>query len=323
MRKRIGFYLIDGYALMSTAAAMEPLRAANLFSPTRLYDIVPLSANGGPVRSSLTGFLETEAIATQKQPFDLVFVVAGGDPLKHRDTQLDTWLRQVDAQGVSLGGISGGAVILARAGLMNRRRFTVHWHHLDALRALDATYLVERRIFVIDRDRFTCAGGTAPLDMMFALISADHGSSFARKIADWFIQTEIRQATAPQQASIEARYGSLPTSVADAIDLMESHIADPLDLQQVADLVGLSQRQLQRQFTKALGQSVMQHYRCVRLALARELLSRTHLSHSEIAHMTGFNTQATFSTTFTKIFGAPPKSIRQGGTKPSEKGKGE
>lgn len=309
--KRVGFYLVDGYALMSTAAAMEPLRAANLFSTSTLYEIVPLSVHGGPVRSSLPGSIETQKISSQTKPFDLVFIVAGGDPLTHHDGQLGAWLRALDAQGVPLGGISGGAAILAQSGLMDRRRFTLHWHHLEALRALDATYLVERRIFVIDRDRFTCAGGTAPLDMMAAIISADHGISFARKIADWFIQTEIRQDNAPQQASIEARYGPLPSKVASAIELMESHIADTLNLQQIANLVGLSTRQLQRQFTTTLGQSVAQCYRHVRMDIARELLGQTHLPLSEVARMTGFNSQAAFSTSFTKTYGVPPKSIRQ------------
>ena len=156
--KRIGFVLVDGYAMMSTAAAMEPLRAANLFSDGPLYDIVPLSRQGGPVASSLPFTIETMALARAREPFDLVFVVAGGDPLALNDPTLLAWLRRLDAAGVPLGGISGGAAILAQAGLMAARRFTVHWHHLEELHALSPDFLLERRLFVIDRDRYSCAG---------------------------------------------------------------------------------------------------------------------------------------------------------------------
>lgn len=309
--KRIGFVLIDGYAMMSTAAAMEPLRAANLFSDVPLYDIVPLSRRGGPVASSLPFTIQTTALARAEGPFDLVFVVAGGDPLALRDPTLAGWLRRLDAAGVPLGGISGGAAILAQAGLMEARRFTVHWHHLDQLRALSPDFLLERRLFVIDRDRYSCAGGTAPLDMMQAILARDHGTAFARRIADWFIQTQIRPAEAPQQAGISARYGALPRPVLEALELMETHQADPLDLGQIAALVGLSPRQLQRQFAAALGRSVIRAYRDMRLATARDLLTASRLPLGEVAAMTGFSTPALFSDSYRARYGEAPRDTRR------------
>ncbi|MEM6385208.1 MAG: GlxA family transcriptional regulator [Pseudomonadota bacterium] len=308
--KRIGFYLLDGFATMSTAAAMEPLRAANMFADTVLYEFCGLSTDGAPARSSLPADFETRALSHDLPRFDLIFVVAGGDPLQVNDATLFAWLREQDRRGIPLGGISGGAAILARAGLMEGRRFTVHWHHLDALRCLSASYLIERRLFVIDRDRYTCAGGTAPLDMMHAIITADHGARFARRIADWFIQTDIRAASDPQQASIAARYGPLPAALEQAITLMESHIADPLNATQLATLVDLSTRQLHRQFLAHLGQSPMQIYRVIRLTMAKDLLQRSHLPLSDIAEMTGFASQAAFSTAFSKWSGRPPREAR-------------
>lgn len=306
MLRRIGFVLVPGFALMSTAAAMEPLRAANLFAPAPLYDIVPLSVAGGPVRSSLPATIDTAPLSSV--PFDIVFVVAGGDPLVMPDRRLDDALRRLDGQGVALGGISGGALVLARAGLMANRRFTAHWHHLDAARALPGPFVVDRRLYVIDRDRYTCAGGTAPLDMMHAIIAADHGAAMARRVADWFIQTEIRAADAPQRG--DADHGPLSPPVRAALDLMESHLADPLDLSQVAALVGLSPRQLQRRFTAELGATVMGQYRALRLDLARDLLRRTRLRVGDIAAMTGFASPAHLSAAHAARFGEPPRAVR-------------
>ncbi|WP_238364600.1 GlxA family transcriptional regulator [Mesobacterium pallidum] len=309
--RRIGFVLIEGYAMMSTAAALEPLRAANLFLGRPQYDIVPLSVTGGPVRSSLPASLDTVALADAGYAFDLVFVVAGGDPLAVRDATLFAWLRELDRRGVPLGGISGGGAVLVRAGLMESRRMTVHWHHLDALREIAGGTMLERRLYVIDRDRYTCAGGTAPLDMMHAILSAEQGAAFAAQVSDWFIQTEIRVADAPQQASVAARYGPLPRPVAEALELMESHIADPLALGQLAGLIGLSPRQLERQFQAALGVSVMQKYRSLRLGTAREMLARSRLPVSEIAAMTGFAAQAHFADRYRAEFGETPSQTRR------------
>ncbi len=264
-------------------------------------------------RSSVGGLFDTRPFHEIQPGFDPIFLVAGGKPAQVRDEALFTWLRQADRVGAALGGISGGAVILARAGLLQHHRFTVHWHHYDDFGNLPGDWLLERRLFVIDRDRYTCAGGSAPLDMMYAIIARDHGTSFAQRISDWFIQTEIRSPDAPQQSSIQARYGSLPRAVASALELMESHIADPLDQDQIAHLSGLSVRQLQRQFRTSLGGSIMEEYRRIRLETGKNMVTSTHLPLTEIAEMTGFASQAHFSDSFRKTYGQPPSRLRKKG----------
>lgn len=308
--ERIGICLLDGYAMMSAAAAQEPLRAANLFSPVKLYDVVCLSLEATTASSSLPASFHTVPIAEAGYDFDIVFVVAGGDISRVGSRQLTDWLRRLDRKGVRLGGISGGAGPLADAGLLEGRRFTIHWHHLDDLRAKHPNALIERRLFVLDRDRFTCAGGTAPLDMMHALIASKHGSAFAQKISDWFIQTEVRASGAPQLAGVEARYGTLPKPVAEAIELMESHLADPLSIDQVSSLVGVSARQLQRQFNAALGQTPAECYRDIRLAKSRELAQNSAHSAKVIAEITGFASGSSFATAYAAKFGETFRQTR-------------
>lgn len=309
--RRIAFLLIDDFALLSTAAALEPLRAANMFAPTLAYDITILSASGTEAKSSIGARFDARYYKDVIPLYDLVFVVAGGNPARITDPALFSWLRQADRNGVALGGISGGAVVLARAGLLEGRRFTVHWHHFEDLKKIAGDWVLERRLFVIDRDRYTCAGGSAPLDMINAIIARDHGAGFAQRISDWFIQTEVRAPHAPQRTSIAARYGLLSEPVAAALELMESHIADPLGLEQIADLSGMSTRQLQRQFGDVIGRSVMAEYRRIRLNKGRELLAATRLPMTSIAQMTGFATPAHFSDSFRRAFGVAPSHIRQ------------
>ena len=310
MRRRIGFLLLEDYALMSCAAAVEPLRAANLLAGQALYDLVFLSARGGPALASVGGGFETVALAQARGPLEAVFVVAGGNPLAGPPPQaVLRFLRGLDRRGVALGGISGGAVVLAQAGLMQGRRFTVHWQHFDALRELSPDYLMERRLFVIDRDRFTCAGGSAPLDMMHALITAHHGAGLAQAVADWFIHTQIRAADAPQKSGLGGRDVRNPALQA-VLDLMESHIADPLSVAQLAALSGLSPRHFQRVFAAEMGVSLIQFYRDLRLDTARALLGQTGLSVLEVALATGFANGAHFARVFRERFGTRPSDLR-------------
>lgn len=312
--RRVGLVLIHGYALMSTAAAIEPLRAANLLAGRDLYALRFLSPWGGRVSASAGSAFDTEAIGTcAGEAFDLVLVVAGGNPFTVHEPALDAWLRRLDARGVALGGISGGAALLAKAGLMANRRFTVHWEHEEALRSLSDTLLIERRLFVIDRDRYTCAGGVAPLDMMHALIAAEHGAEFARSVSDWFIHTHVRAPEQPQKAGLIEQYGTHHPALLAALELMESHLADPLSIEQLAHLVGVSPRQLQRLFQQQLGQSAKRFYLELRLAKADELLRRTRLSIPDVAGLCGFANAGHFSRALRAGTGHTPTERRQRG----------
>ena len=194
-----------------------------------------------------------------------------------------------------IGGVSGGPVILAKAGLMQQRRMTVHWEHAEALSLVSPQVVIERTLYVMDRDRMTCAGGTAALDMMHALISKQHGADFARKVSDWFLHTDIRPSEGPQRSGLAERYKVNDRMVLMAIELMENHIADPLELDQLAPIVGVSARQLNRLFAEKLNVSTVRFYRSLRLEKARELLQQTTLNLAEISSATGFANSAHFS----------------------------
>lgn len=308
---RYSFLLMPGYALMSAASAVEPLRAANLISGRALYDLRFLSLSGGWAPSSVEGGFETMPITLAGDDLDILFVIAGGDPMAQGDPQILAFLRRLARRGVALGGISGGSAILAAAEVMAARRFTIHWQHLDALRETWPEALIERRLFVIDRDRFTCAGGSAPLDMMHALIAAQHGSALARAVSDWFIHTGIRAAEDPQQLDPARKYDLRHPALVAMVELMTSHLADPLSLADLGQLCAITPRQLERLARAQLGESVIAFYRRLRLDKAEELLTQSSLPLTQIALATGFASAAHFSRSFARCFGVPPSRRRQ------------
>lgn len=308
---RVGLLLIDGFALMSFASVVEPLRAANLIADRALYDIAYVAAAPPPALSSSGAEIPAVAIAAAPADLDLILVIAGGDPLPFHDAPTFQWLRRQAGRGVRIGGVSGGPAVLVNAGLMGGRRMTIHWEHAAALAEHHPALLLERSLFVIDRDRLTCAGGTAPLDMMHAVIAAHHGAGFARQVSDWFMHTAIRPAGDPQRAGLVERYGVYEPSLVTAIGAMETHLSDPLRLEQLARLADVSTRHLNRLFRNVLGRSAMAFYRDLRLDQARNLLVQSDLRLTEIALATGFANSAHFSSAFRTRFGMPPSSIRQ------------
>ncbi|MCR9114862.1 MAG: GlxA family transcriptional regulator [Rhodobacteraceae bacterium] len=295
---------------MSYAALAEPMRAANLLARRTLYEMINIGTSDAPVASSGAAVVLPQARVGDDLALDYLFVVAGGDPTGYANRPVMNWLARLAREGVPLGGVSGGPIILARAGVMGGRRMTVHWEHANALAEISPHLMIERTLYVIDRDRVTCAGGTAPMDLMHALITQHHGGAFARLVSDWFMHTEIRPSAGPQRAGLVERVGSTNAAILDAVEAMEAHVAEPLTLDRLAGTAGLSPRQLNRLFTEKLGRPTMRYYRELRLQKAQSLLRNSPLTLTEIALATGFASSSHFSRAYAAQFGQPPSAYR-------------
>ena len=308
---RIGIIPINGFALMSYAATVEPLRAANLLNGSDLYETTNIQVDATPAQSSGLALVPPQILLKDVPEFDLVLLVAGSNATGYKNPKLASWLRNVARAGTVIGGVSAGPVFLAQNGLLLNRRMTVHWEHADFLQENTPDALLERSLYVIDRDRMTCGGGTAPMDLMLALIANQHGQKLAQQVGDWFLHTAIRPPTGPQRAGLSQRYDTTSIPVLAAIKAIETHIANPLTLPQLAKIAGASPRQLSRLFTTAVGETPMAFGRQIRLEKARSLLANAPLSVSEVALMTGFSSAAHFSTAYSKQYGAPPSAARR------------
>ena len=312
--RSVGFLLIPGYALLSYAASVEPLRAANMLSGRTLYRWWNAAPGDKPaIASNGAAVLPDMKIAAESEPPDLLLVCAGGNPSVFKDRRAFAWLRRLADRGAIIGGVSGGPFILARAGLLEKRRFTVHWEHLPALREEFPHLHVTQSLFELDRDRFTCSGGVAALDMMAALITRDHGYELGAAVSEWFLHTNVREGSGPQRMELRRRVGIADEKLLKVLKTMEAHLESPLAREKLADEAGLSIRQLERSFRHDLGRGVHEHYLALRVARARQLLRETSRTMLEIALATGFGSASQFSRSFRRIEGVTPREVRAAG----------
>ncbi|MEM7302767.1 MAG: GlxA family transcriptional regulator [Pseudomonadota bacterium] len=309
---RIGVLLIPGFALMSYASLAEPLRAANIKGKGTVFQLIHVAVSGSTsVSSSGLEISCAESVGSAAGLFDILFVVAGGNPATFSDAPTLQWLRMLARRGVVLGGVSGGPVILAKAGLLDNHRATVHWEHANLFEELYPDVALERNLYVIDRKRITCAGGIAPLDLMHTLIAQQFGKEFAWQVSDWFLQTSVRGASGAQRANTAARHLTHNPKAIAAIEVMENSMANPMSLGQIAEIVCVSTRQLNRIFKNALGVTTMGYYRTLRLNAARQLLEQTPMSITDVAIATGFESPAHFTTLFRRYAGYAPRDYRE------------
>lgn len=310
--QHFGFIPVPGFSLMSYAAAVEPLRAANLIAGRPLYGWSAFTPDGVSAVSSSGAQVPAEALPTDKGTLHTLFVAAGGEPRDWTVQPVIACLRRLARQGVRIGGISGGPYLMAAAGLLDERRFTIHWEHAEALTEAFPALRPEHARFILDKDRPTCGGGVAPMDMMHALIAERMGAAFARRVSDWFLHTHVDVPSAPQRASLAERYNVHQPALLAILEKMEATLAVPLDRPAMAAFAGISTRHLDRLFQTQLETSFLHHYHRLRLEYARSLLRQSALSVTEIAFACGFASGSHFARRYRSAFGIAPSDDRKG-----------
>ena len=305
-----GFMLTEQFSMIAFTAAIEPLRLANRATARKLYQWHLYSADGLTAEASNGVRVQVEQSFRDAPNMDAVVVCAGVDVQLVDHRELVVALRRLTKFGAAPGAVCTGAYVLAKAGLLDGYRATIHWENRAGVRADFPDLDIGEELFEIDRDRFTCAGGVAAADMMLSLIKRDHGEAVSSAVTDQLIHHRIREASERQRMDLRTRLGVADPKLLRVISLMEQSIDRPLSVEELARSVALSPRQLERLFLKHLGISPNRHYINMRLDHASQLLRQTRMPVLEIAMASGFNSASYFSQSFVEHFGRSPTMER-------------
>jgi len=310
--ERVGFFLVPQFAMLSFASALEPLRSANRLSGRALYSWHILSKDGGPVLASNGIPVVSEASIDQAPALDALVVCAGIDAHLYEDRAVFAWLRRMARRPIEIGAISLGPYVLAKAGLLDGYRCTLHWENLSGFMEAFPELDVTSELFEIDRDRFTCSGGIAGLDLMLQLIQREHGADLATAVSEQFIHERIRDRHDRQRMALPARLGVRHPKLLSVVKRMEETLEEPVSCADLARDVKLSGRQLERLFRKYLGRTPTRYYLDLRLKHARLLLLQTDMSVLDVALAAGFVSASHFSKCYREQFDKTPREERGG-----------
>jgi AraC family transcriptional regulator, glycine betaine-responsive activator len=306
----VTFLLVPDFSMMAFTSALEPLRTANLLAEAPLYSWRTLSVDGRPVRASNGVELTPQGALSHAGNLGTVFVCAGLNVYHHRDQRILDWLRGLARRGQPLGAVCTGTMFLAWAGLLEGYRCTIHWEHVEGFAEAFPSLEITATMFEIDRNRFTCSGGTAPLDMMVYAIERDHGDDLARKVAEQMLHSVQRQPQELQRKAVRQRTDLTDPKLLAAIAHMEAFLENPVSPTDVADAVGLSERQLERLFRARLGKTPSRYYLEMRLQRAQGLLRHSPASVLQVAVSCGFTSASHFAKCYRQQFGHSPRAER-------------
>jgi transcriptional regulator GlxA family with amidase domain len=310
--RRFVFLLLDRFTMLSFAGAIEPLRIANRVAGQPIYEWRLIGEGGVSATCSNGASFELDMGLEELDRDDTLLVCGGIDVQRATTKPIIAWLRREARRGMAIGGLCTGSWTLAKAGLLDGKKATIHWENQDGFLEEFEEVKLTKSVFVVDGNRLSTAGGTSSIDLMLKLIAADHGDEVANTVADQLIYSSIRTDQDTQRLSIPTRIGVRHPKLSQVIQMMEANIEDPISPADLAEEVGMSTRQLERLFRRYLNRSPKRYYMELRLQKARNLLMQTDMSVINVALACGFASPSHFSKCYRAHYNTTP--YRERGT---------
>ena len=304
--RRFVFVLIENFTLLSFSSALDALRIANRMSGKKLYDWIFIGENEEFVSCSAgTQFkLDNSLIELHR---DDTILLCGGTSIQESTTRkLVGWLRREARRGLIIGGLCTAAYPMAKAGLLDDKKATIHWENQDSFAEEFLEVELTKTVFVCDGNRYTTAGGTSSIDLLLKIIADEHGEELANAVADQMIYSSIRTDQDTQRLSVPTRIGVRHPKLSKVIQMMEINIEEPISPSILAKDVGMSTRQLERLFRRYLDRSPKRYYMELRLQKARNLLMQTDMSVINVALACGFASPSHFSKCYRAHYDTTP-----------------
>ena len=304
--RRFVFALLDNFTMLCFASALESLRIANRMAGTELYSWYLVGEDGDTVTCSAGTAFKLDSGLPELQRDDTVMICGGIDVQQATTKPILNWIRREARKGLKLAGLCTAGYTLAKAGLLDGKKATIHWENQDSFSEEFQEVELTKSVFVIDGNRMTTAGGTSSIDLMLKIIADDFGEELANAVADELIYSSIRTDQDTQRLSVPTRIGVRHPKLSQVIQMMEGNIEEPISPSLLAKEVGMSTRQLERLFRRYLNRSPKRYYMELRLQKARNLLMQTDMSVINVALACGFASPSHFSKCYRAHYDTTP-----------------
>ncbi|KRS18140.1 GlxA family transcriptional regulator [Roseovarius indicus] len=304
--RRFVFVLLENFSLLSFAAALDCLRIANRMADKTLYTWVTTGESGDTVGCSAGTRFHLDMPLEELSRDDTMLICGGTDIQQATTKKLLNWLRREARRGLRVGGLCTASYVMARAGLLDGKKATIHWENHDSFTEEFDEVELTKSVFVIDGSRMSTAGGTSSIDLMLKIIADEQGDKLANAVADQMIYASIRTDQDTQRLSVPTRIGVRHPKLSQVIQMMEANIEEPISPAILAKDVGMSTRQLERLFRRYLNRSPKRYYMELRLQKARNLLMQTDMTVINVALACGFASPSHFSKCYRSHYNTTP-----------------
>ena len=292
---------------------IEPLRASNEISDTKSFEWKLFSENADKVEASAKVAFETDGKIEEIEKLDALILLSppNANFINSRSVGV---IRRLERHGCTIGAVSGGVFLLAKAKVRPNIRYSVHWCYAAAFSNQFPNNISSEQVIETDRNIMTASGAAAAFDLALLLIRSRLGSSVAAEVACWFQHPIMRnqdvKQVIPSLNELES-LDEMPELARKAISLVNKKINYPLQVNDIADEIGITSRHLSRIFKEATGESPRQYFRKLRVNAARQMILYTNEKIGKIALSVGFSSASILRRHYIDLFSLSPEEERK------------
>ena len=315
MVKTVSLLVFPGVQSLDVSGPMDVFAEANRFLlPENHYRLEAIGVEPGLMACSNGLLVQAHRhFSKAVEPVDLM-LVAGGPVLLHESfgDDLHAWLRKATQRARRFGSICNGALLLARAGLLEDRLVTTHWNDVGALRELCPSARVEAdRLFIQDGALYTSAGVTAGIDLSLYLLAQDHGPEVALNVAKRLVVFTQRSGGQSQFSPFLTPYVEASSAVAQVQQYVLSHLGDNLSIGMLATVANMSVRNFSRIFARDAGATPAEFVESARVDAARVMLENSSEPVKTVAYRCGLRDAHQLRDVFKRRLGVTPQQYRR------------
>lgn len=274
---RVFFYLNSGTHLLDLAGAVQTFHEANNYGIE--YEIHYVSDNPNQKSSANLGFSNLNIFSNIEIKQSDILIIAGFriNQLNKENTALFHWLKQADAVKATICSVCTGAFMLAESGLLDAKECTTHWDFTETLqKEYPRLKVLKNRLFVQSENIYTSAGVTTGIDLALFLLEKRHGAKFAYQIARELVVYIRRDGSSPQDSIYLQNRQHINSIVHEIQDWIIHHLDEKIKIEQLAELVFTSPRNLTRLFKTTTGITIGEYIEALRAEKALQLLKENH-----------------------------------------------
>jgi transcriptional regulator GlxA family with amidase domain len=314
MAKTVALLVFPGVQSLDVSGPMDVFSEANRFLlPEDHYRIEVIGVERGLMPCSNGLLLQAHRHFSEvDDAFDLM-LVAGGPALLHEpfSSELHGWLRDITQRAGRFGSICNGALLLARAGLLENRTVTTHWNDVAVLTELCPSAQVEAdRLFIQDGKLYTSAGVTAGIDLSLYLLAQDHGPEVALNVAKRLVVFTQRSGGQSQFSPFLTPYVEATSAVAQVQQYVLSHLAEDLSITVLANVASMSARNFSRIFVRDAKATPADFVESARMDAARVMLENSNSPLKTVAYKCGLRDAHQLRDVFKRRLGVSPQQYR-------------
>jgi len=318
---RIAFISIPNMLATSLTNAYELFYAANQVSgrerqiiPSDRVELIKVASSERVVNLPSGLCFNADHHIDDLELYDMIYLPAlwrNPRPVVKKNPALVSWLRKQYEYGAIINSTGTSVSFIAQAGLLDNKPATTHWHHFEQFAQDYPKVELKRQHFITNAGKIYCAASVNALtDLTLHHVHRFYSKDISEHLAQHFSH-EVRQPFDRLSFTQKENTNHPDEVILQAQLWMQNNLnKSTLNIQQVADLFGMSQRNFTRRFRQATNTTPLKYVQKQRLSQAKELLQNSNLSISEIAYRVGYIDVSYFTKLFKTFFSVTPKQHR-------------